>query len=535
MFLEYFHLKEQPFGVTPDPRFLCLGPSHREAMASLLYGIHSGRGFMALIAEPGMGKTTLLFELLRSLGNSARTVFLFQTQCSPDDFLRSILSDLGIEHCGANLVEMQSRLNEVVLKEAAAGRRVVVAIDEAQNLEEPVLELLRMLSNFETPREKLMQIILTGQPQLATRLSSLSLVQLRQRISIFARLQPLTAQEINSYIDHRLRVAGYQSRTSLFTDRAKSMIVRYSRGIPRDINNICFNALSLACALKQKSIDIAVIEEVLHDLDLRPLQMQPTSAVIAPRDHLEGMRPAVAKPVPPRRSTWPLTLGAVSALITIALPLVLASQNQWSLPATWDFIAASVSKRVYALPAATAPKAPDFYSSASPIDQNTVKNNQAGILPDLPLALPANFAQLRLGALPELFTRPALRRANTATGRPDARSSRAAQNISVIPLSLNSANSANFSTLKAVETTSHYDGAAMPLSVQVAPNETLWKICARALGKCDFNLLQQIIAINPCITDPRFLRPGLWLVMPTVTRTSGSFRGSAIAKEAASR
>jgi general secretion pathway protein A len=119
MFLEYFHLKEQPFGVTPDPRFLCLGPSHREAMASLLYGIHSGRGFMALIAEPGMGKTTLLFELLRSLGSSAKTVFLFQTQTNPDDFLRSILSDLGIDPRGANLVEMQSRLNELMLKEGA--------------------------------------------------------------------------------------------------------------------------------------------------------------------------------------------------------------------------------------------------------------------------------------------------------------------------------------------------------------------------------------------------------------------------------
>ena len=288
MFLEHFHLREQPFGVTPDPRFLCLGPSHREAMASLLYGIHSGRGFMALIAEPGMGKTTLLFELLRSLGNSAKTVFVFQTQCSPDDFLRSILSDLGIAHRGANLVEMQSRLNQVMLKEAAAGRRVVVAIDEAQNLEEPVLELLRMLSNFETPREKLMQIILTGQPQLATKLSSPTLVQLRQRISIFGRLHPLTAPEINSYIDHRLRVAGYQSHTSLFTDSAKSMIARYSRGIPRDINNICFNALSLACALKHKSIDTPVIQEVLHDLDLRPLQTQAASALIAPRERLEG-------------------------------------------------------------------------------------------------------------------------------------------------------------------------------------------------------------------------------------------------------
>lgn len=253
MFLEHFHLKEQPFGVTPDPRFLCLGQSHREAIASLLYGITSGRGFMALIAEPGMGKTTLLFELLRSLGNSATSVFLFQTQCSPEDFLRNILADLGVNHRDANLAEMQSRLNEAVLNEAAAGKRLVVAIDEAQNLTEPVLELLRMLSNFETPREKLMQIILTGQPQLATKLSSPGLVQLRQRISIFGRLKNLSAEEVNHYIDHRLRVAGFESRTPLFTERARAMIARYSRGIPRNINNICFNALSLACALKKEN------------------------------------------------------------------------------------------------------------------------------------------------------------------------------------------------------------------------------------------------------------------------------------------
>ena len=534
MFLEHFHLREQPFGVTPDPRFLCLGPSHREAMASLLYGIHSGRGFMALIAEPGMGKTTLLFELLRSLGSSAKTVFVFQTQCSPDDFLRSILSDLGIAHRGANLVEMQSRLNQVMLKEAAAGRRVVVAIDEAQNLEEPVLELLRMLSNFETPREKLMQIILTGQPQLATKLSSLSLVQLRQRISIFGRLQPLTAPEINSYIDHRLRIAGYQSRTSLFTDSAKAMIVRYSRGIPRDINNICFNALSLACALKHKSIDTPVIQEVLHDLDLRPLQTQAASALIAPRERLEGLSPAASKPAPSRRSTWPLTLG-VSALIAIALPLFIASQNQWTLPATWNSIVTSISKPAYASAAPITIKTPVSDSSARVFDNNAAETHQPGLLPDLPLALPSNFAQLRIGARPEIFSRPALRRAIPPTGRPDVRSARTAQNISVIPLSFSSANSANFSTLKAVQTTSHYDGAAMPVSVQVAPNETLWKICARALGKCDSNLLQQIIAVNPGISDPRFLRPGLWLVMPTVTGTSGYFRGSAVAKEAASR
>ena len=331
-------------------RASCAWPSHREAIASLLYGITSGRGFMALIAEPGMGKTTLLFELLRSLGNSATSVFLFQTQCNPEDFLRSILADLGVNHRGANLAEMQARLNEAVLNEAAAGKRLVVAIDEAQNLATPVLELLRMLSNFETPREKLMQIILTGQPQLATKLSSPDLIQLRQRISIFGRLKNLSAAEINQYIDHRLRVAGYDSRTPLFTERARAMIARYSRGIPRNINNICFNALSLACALKKKTVNCSIIEEVLSDLDLGSLEAQAPSPLDTSQERIPKELPAASFPAPARQFTWALKLGAVAAVLALALPFLYAGQERWKVPASWLSVFESSAKQVSVAP-----------------------------------------------------------------------------------------------------------------------------------------------------------------------------------------
>jgi type II secretory pathway predicted ATPase ExeA len=268
MLLDYYNLKEQPFGVTPDPRYLYMSASHREALASLSYGIKNGRGFMSLIAQPGMGKTTILFQLLSQLKDSARTVFLFQTLCGPQELLHDLLRDLGVARIGKSVVRMQQQLNEVLLTESRQGRKVVVVIDEAQNLEDAALELLRMLSNFETSSDKMMQIVLAGQPQLRDKLASPNLLQLRQRMSIFARLSPLNVEETHLYIEHRLRVAGCDSRTPMFTPVAEALIAKHGEGIPRNINNICFNALSLGWVSKQRTIKREVVAEVLRDLDL---------------------------------------------------------------------------------------------------------------------------------------------------------------------------------------------------------------------------------------------------------------------------
>src|SRR6266851_7477888 len=198
MFLKFFGLREQPFGVTPDPRFLYLSPAHREALASVFYGIETGRGFLALIAMPGMGKTTLLFHLLEKFRSSARTAFLFQTQCTSREFMRFLLAELGYESDGQDFVRMHEEFNRRLLQEARAGNRFIVVIDEAQNLQPSVLETVRLLSDFETTRAKLLHIILAGQPELGDKLASAGLSQLRQRVSLLSGLDPLRPHEIKN-------------------------------------------------------------------------------------------------------------------------------------------------------------------------------------------------------------------------------------------------------------------------------------------------------------------------------------------------
>jgi general secretion pathway protein A len=274
MYLDFYGLKEEPFGVSPDPRFLYLSPDHREALASIYYGIEAGRGFMALIAVPGMGKTTLLFHLLERFRSSARTAFLFQTQCSSRDFMRFLLTELSCESgTGQDPVAMHGEFNRLLLQEARAGRRCIVIVDEAQNLDPSVLETIRLLSDFETPRAKLLQIVLAGQPELADKLARPSLAQLRQRISLIGRLSALPASEIRSYVEHRLKIAGVRGR-EIFADDAYGAIAELSMGIPRNINNLCFNSLSLGLALRKATISAELVREAAADFDLSTLLSQ---------------------------------------------------------------------------------------------------------------------------------------------------------------------------------------------------------------------------------------------------------------------
>jgi N-acetylmuramoyl-L-alanine amidase/type II secretory pathway predicted ATPase ExeA len=268
MFLDFYQLRQQPFGVTPDPAFLYPSRTHREALASMTEGIQGGRGFLCLIAEPGMGKTTLLYQLLEGLRERARTAFLFQTQCNSREFFQYLLSELGVDTNGMGLVTMHNKLNEMLFAEMLAGKRFVLIVDEAQNLDDSVLETVRLLSNFETSHTKLLQIVLAGQPQLAEKLAQPRLEQLAQRITVLNHLVPFSPEETEGYIDHRLYVAGYNGN-GLFTPEAVAVVAERSRGIPRNINRICFHALSDACAQGHQFVTEEVVRGAVAKLEIR--------------------------------------------------------------------------------------------------------------------------------------------------------------------------------------------------------------------------------------------------------------------------
>jgi type II secretory pathway predicted ATPase ExeA len=265
MFTQFYGMREQPFGVTPDSRYLYLGHAHREALASLYCGIRDHRGFLTLIAPPGTGKTTLLFYLLQRLRVHLRTVFLFDTPSDPEDLMSSLAADIGLNTSGLGTAQIRQQFHSVLTQEASAGRNFVIVVDEAQNLSNPVLEKIRLLSNFESGTHKLLQVVLAGQPQLATRLSHPDLLQLRQRIAMMTGLEPLSPDQVRSYIQHRLNIAGYNGE-SLFTGDALAGIAHKSAGIPRMINILCYNALAIGCAQKQRCIDVCTVRQAVSDL-----------------------------------------------------------------------------------------------------------------------------------------------------------------------------------------------------------------------------------------------------------------------------
>lgn len=269
MFLDFYKLRQQPFGVTPDPAYLYPSRTHCEALDALTEGIMSGRGFLTLIAEPGMGKTTLLYQVLDALRDKAKTAFLFQTQCTSREFFQYLLSELRVDSTGMGLVAMHNKLNDMLFSELMKGKRFVLIVDEAQNLEDSVLETIRLLSNFETSNTKLLQIVLAGQPQLATKLGQPQLAQLEQRIAVVQRLEAFSAEETAGYIRHRLKVSGHTGE-DLFEPEALALVAERSQGIPRNINRICYQALLEAHGEGRQTVSAAIVERAERKLRVAP-------------------------------------------------------------------------------------------------------------------------------------------------------------------------------------------------------------------------------------------------------------------------
>ena len=267
MYTQFFGLRDKPFSLSPDPRFLYLSDSHREALAHLLYGIEQGEGFIAITGEVGTGKTTLCRTLLERIEPGTEVAFIFNPQLTGVELLQSIAAEFGLETEDRSRRELTEQLNRFLLAKKREGRRVLLIIDEAQVLERDALEQVRLLSNLETSTAKLIQIVLIGQPELDTLLEAPDLRQLRQRITVRWRLGPLTPAETREYVRHRLRIAAGEPR-DLFTDGALREVHRHSRGIPRLINLLCDRSLLAGYAAGVRQVGLGLVTRVESELQV---------------------------------------------------------------------------------------------------------------------------------------------------------------------------------------------------------------------------------------------------------------------------
>jgi general secretion pathway protein A len=266
VYREFFGLKEKPFNITSDPNFLFLSRVHKEAFAHLLYGIKERKGFLEITGEVGAGKTTLCRALLGRLDRKTKSAFIFNSTLPELELLEAILEDFGVVVTGRTKVSLLRQLNNFLIEELSGGNNVLLIIDEAQNLKVPMLEEIRMLSNLETEKEKLFQIILVGQPELKAKLNSPELKQLRQRISVRFHITPLEKDEIGDYIYHRLSVAGSGGGIH-FSPDAVDRIYRFSGGIPRIINTVCDKALLAAYVAETRRITGDLVERSIREIE----------------------------------------------------------------------------------------------------------------------------------------------------------------------------------------------------------------------------------------------------------------------------
>ncbi|HEX2486397.1 MAG TPA: AAA family ATPase, partial [Myxococcota bacterium] len=365
MYIEFYGLREKPFSLSPDPRYLFLADSHREALAHLLYGIEHGEGFIAITGEVGTGKTTLCRTLLQRIEPGTEVAFIFNPQLSAQELLQAINAELGLPTEAVGRRELMEQLNRFLLAKKAEGRRVLLLIDEAQNLAPDTLEQVRLLSNLETDTSKLIQIILIGQPELDAILESPDLRQLRQRISVRWRLSPLSAIETRDYVRHRLRIAAGASR-EIFTELALREVHRRSRGIPRLVNLLCDRALLAGYAASARTIGLGLVTQSDQEVrgGGRPLAL-PTSAGAAAALSLSN----------------PLALAA-GALLLVGVG-VAGSLTLQRFGPPWSADAASPAS-----PVAAAPPAGSRPSATAPSTAPRADTARSPAVPAMPAAQP---------------------------------------------------------------------------------------------------------------------------------------------------
>ncbi|MCE5336012.1 MAG: AAA family ATPase [Desulfobacteraceae bacterium] len=268
MYTQHFGMKKRPFVLSPDPDFLFFSKGHDLAFTHLEYGLLHNAGFIALTGEVGAGKTTLLKYLLEKIDPAQNVAMIFNTQVDPHSLLEMLAREFGIKKTHRLKSDLFASLQEYLIREYSAGKRCVVVVDEAQNLSTSAFEELRMLSNLDAGSELLLQIILVGQPQLRKRLSDPALAQLTQRISVHYHLTPMGPEEVEGYIEHRLKVSGRESPDRLFQKEAVELVAEISAGVPRVINSICDTCLTYAFADRLEIVARNVVEKVSRDNSL---------------------------------------------------------------------------------------------------------------------------------------------------------------------------------------------------------------------------------------------------------------------------
>lgn len=324
MYLNFYGLREMPFGPTPDPKFLYQSARHREALAQLIYGIQERKGFIILTGEIGTGKTTLLRTLLERLDATTPVVdpttpvaYVHNSSLDIEGLLEYVLQDWGVKSTAVTRAQRLFELNEFLIDQHRKGTSPILVIDEAQNLSMETLEAVRLLSNFETTRQKLMQILLVGQPELRDMLNRPELRQLKQRIGLRCHIAPLSPEEARLYIRHRLRIAG-ATDAGLFTDGAVQRIAEYSRGIPRVINIVCDHCLLSGYADSKRRIETRAVDEAIEYLE-------------------EGERPSWKRYrgrrlVPSTTALWAARAGVAALVVLIFMVMVFAANAVGWLP-----------------------------------------------------------------------------------------------------------------------------------------------------------------------------------------------------------
>jgi general secretion pathway protein A len=272
MYKTFYRLRRNPFEITPNPFFLFLTKGHTEALATLYYGISRHKGFVVMTGEVGTGKTLLVRSVLQLLKHSnIAYAYVFNSRLSSLEFLQYVAEDFGLAALGKTKNEVLLDLNKYLIARHEKKLTTVLVVDEAHHLSEEVLEEIRLLTNLETTQEKLLQILLVGQPELDEKLDSFDLRQLKQRIAVRSQLEPLDLQETTNYIQRRLQLAGANSSTGdLFPEETIAEVYRHSRGIPRVINTLCENALIGAYARQLRRVPPDIIDEVTADFRLNP-------------------------------------------------------------------------------------------------------------------------------------------------------------------------------------------------------------------------------------------------------------------------